>query len=80
MSEEIGIQRCAVIGNKLSVDDDRVFLEQAFTGDEYLGHLPYSATIRRADREDVSLMDIADADLLADFRRLWTNVVERSTR
>jgi len=74
MAEEIGLERFAVIGNKVRDREDEEFLEEAFPGNEYLGSIPYSDTIRRADREDVPLVDILDEDLDGEFRGLWNRV------
>ncbi len=78
MAREIGIHRFAVIGNKVADRDERMFLEQAFEPAEYLGSLPFSETIRRADRQDVPLVDIASEELMGQFRQLWTKVKAQS--
>jgi len=80
MANEVGIQRFAVIGNKIANDQDRAFLEKAFAKDDYLDGLPFSETIRRADREALPLVDIADEQLTSQFRDLWAKVKERSMR
>ncbi|UCG15622.1 MAG: AAA family ATPase [Phycisphaerales bacterium] len=79
LSNEVGIRHVAVLGNKLASDEDRVFLEHALAGEDYLGGLPFSEIIHRADREDVPLVDAADAELLGQFRVLWERVKERLT-
>ena len=78
MGEQIGIRRFAVIGNKVSDEEDIAFLRDSLSTEDYLGDMPYSDTIHRADREDVCLTDIAEPELLAKFRELWCKVVERS--
>ncbi|MBI5093467.1 MAG: AAA family ATPase [Candidatus Hydrogenedentes bacterium] len=76
MASEIGVKRVVVIGNKIATAEDRAFLQAAFPGPALLGVLPYNETIRRADRESVPLVDIADAELLGEFRGLWAKVKE----
>jgi len=74
MAGQIGIRRFAVIGNKLATDEDRRFLEQALPDEEYLGALPFSETIRRADREGLPLTDIMDDQLHRQFEEIWQKV------
>jgi CO dehydrogenase maturation factor len=71
MAGEIGLRRIAVVGNKVSHEADRAFLEAAFTGWTYLGAIPHDETIRRADRECLPLADIAEPALAARFRAIW---------
>ncbi|MFQ5592124.1 MAG: AAA family ATPase [Phycisphaerae bacterium] len=74
MAAELGIKRCAVVGNKVTCDRDSLFLEEALAGYEYLGSLPFSETIRRADRDGLVLTDTADEELAARFRTLWEKI------
>jgi sulfite exporter TauE/SafE len=41
MSRELGIRRFAVIGNKVTDDRDRRFLEENLPAEDYLGWLPF---------------------------------------
>lgn len=77
MAGEIGIGRFAAIGNKVSDDEDEAFLVESLTSDDYLGSLPFSETIRRADRDGLPLMDIMEEELLFRFQGLWRKVKER---
>lgn len=71
MAREVGIRRFAVVGNKIVDDRDRQFLEANLPPEDYLGWLPYHESIRRADRENLPLVDIADERLKERFRELW---------
>lgn len=71
MAGEIGIQRVAVLGNKVVNDADQTFLEQAFANDDLLGCIPLDETIRRADRESRPLIDMLDDALHERFRAAW---------
>lgn len=71
MTGELGIRRFAVIGNKVTDNRDRQFLEDNLPPENYLGWLPFNDLIRQADRENVPLVDIADERLAANFRELW---------
>jgi CO dehydrogenase maturation factor len=79
MTGEIGVKRLAVLGNKLSGSEDQAFLEQAFSGDDYLGHLPFDSTIKRADTSDRPLVDLADEALMSRFQDLWEKLKLRVT-
>ncbi len=74
MAEEIGLKRLAIFGNKVTGAEDESFLEQAFSEDEYLGHLCFDRTIKRADHSDEPLVDLADETLMQRFRELWLDV------
>ncbi len=74
MAAEIGIARCAVIGNKVTDAGDEAFLAQSFSPEEYLGGIPYSEIIRRADREDKPLIDLMDGDLRKCFEIIWNRL------
>lgn len=71
MAAEIGLRQIAVVGNKVAHDADREFLEAAFAGWRYLGAIPQDETIRRADRECLPLVDIAEPPLAARYRAIW---------
>ena len=78
MAGEIGLKRLAVIANKIAGEDDTRFLEEALAHCDYLGGIPFSETIRAADREDTPLVDIADAELRKQFESLWQAVAART--
>lgn len=71
MAAQIGIKRFALVGNKVATDEDRAFMTEALAGEDYLGSLPLSETVRRSDREGLPLVDIADNELMTAFRELW---------
>ncbi len=79
LAGEIGVRRVVLIGNKIASEEERAFLERELDGAAYLGGLPFSETVRRADREDLSLMDIADVELRRQFRELWDKIKTQSS-
>ncbi len=74
MGGQLGIRRFAVIGNKVADDRDERFLQDHLPPEDYLGWLPFSDVIRRADRDGAALVDVAGEPLLARFQELWVRV------
>jgi CO dehydrogenase maturation factor len=79
MAEEIGVRQVAVIGNKVRDSEDQAFLDDTFGEEDYLGTVPFSDAIRRADREGLPLLEVADEGLKSRFRDLWDRVKKRAT-
>jgi CO dehydrogenase maturation factor len=78
MAAEIGLENVAVVGNKVLNETDEQFLEEALAAEDFLGSIPFNETIRRADREGLPLIDIADAALTRQCRALWQRVQARA--
>lgn len=78
MAAEIGVQNVAVVGNKVLNHTDQLYLEEALASEDFLGSISFNETIRRADREDLPLVDIADESLMAQFRAVWQCVQARA--
>jgi CO dehydrogenase maturation factor len=71
MSTELGIRRFAVVLNKTSQPDrDRKWIADEFGDGCLLGSIPYDTRIGEADRRGLSILDLAQDDLLAPFRIL----------
>lgn len=66
-ASEFGIP-LAVIGNKVSDDDEEAFLRDQ-VGDDLLAVIPYSKAVKARDRGDATAAD-ADSELLAAFHLL----------
>ncbi|MBI4557155.1 MAG: AAA family ATPase [Candidatus Hydrogenedentes bacterium] len=77
MAVEIGIQKLAIVGNKIRDECDEIFLRNALPSADYLGSIRFSDVIQKADREDVPLIDIADDILMVQSCELWERVKER---
>ena len=71
MAGEIGIPRVAFVGNKVASPEEQAYLEAALRGQNYLGSLPYDEMIRRVDRENLPLIDVASVHLRDAFHKLW---------
>ncbi len=57
LASEIGLDRVAVIGNKIRNPGDEVFLREHLEGFEFLGFLPYDEALIEADLKGISPFD-----------------------
>jgi CO dehydrogenase maturation factor len=57
MSKEIGLKNFVIVGNKVTCDDDKRYIADGLCGMEVSAFLPYSESIRGADRDGVSALD-----------------------
>ncbi len=74
MSKEIGIEKVAIIGNKVNDENDEKFIMEALKGQEVLGFVPYSEDIRKADRDGVSVLDIANDNLKDILAKIFDKI------
>jgi len=58
LASEIGLQRIAVVGNKIRGPGDEIFIKKHLADFDLLGFLPYSDTLIEADLEGISSYDI----------------------
>lgn len=52
LAEDLGITRVYFVGSKVRGRGDRLFIEEAIPREQFLGHISYSESITRADREN----------------------------
>ncbi len=57
LATQIGVNHIAVVGNKVRSESDREFLKKHLSDFEFLGFLPYDATLIEADLDGVSPYD-----------------------
>jgi len=60
MSEEIGLNKFVIVGNKIKNEDDKRYITEEITqrnANEEIFFLPYSEQIRNSDRDGVSALD-----------------------
>jgi len=63
MSKEIGLNNFVIVGNKVTCDDDKLYITNGLAGMQVAAFLPYSENIRGADRDGVSaLAGMGDAE------------------
>ena len=57
LSRDLGVRNFVVVGNKVTSDEDRVFIEKSLSGVEVLGHIPYDESVVKADKLGISVLD-----------------------
>jgi len=75
LSREIGLQEFRIIGNKVQDEDQERWIRSHFPPSLILGMIPYSETIRDADRNERPLIDILDDRLQAEFTAVFSALV-----
>ncbi len=75
MANEIGIKKLAFVLNKVTGPEDEDFIRQSLPGQEILAVIPYARSIRNADRDGVSVLDVLDGELLAKFNDVINKIV-----
>jgi CO dehydrogenase maturation factor len=67
LAEDLGIDRCYVVGNKISSADERRFVVDNFPQFESLGFISYSPKVIEAELKGVSVFDI-DPEVVEEVR------------
>ena len=74
MSKDIGIKKLAFVLNKVAGAEDEEFIRQSLPGQEILAVIPYSNSIRNADRDGVSVLDVLDGELSLKFKEVINKI------
>lgn len=75
MAMGLGIKRFAVVLNKSTDPEaDRTWLAQVFGDDLVMGVIPYDAKVIKADRSQMSILDLNDQALEAPYRRVYESI------
>jgi len=71
LSSEIGVPKFRIIGNKVQDAGQEGWIRSHFAPSMILGMIPYSESIRAADRNEQPLIDILDDRLRAEFASVF---------
>jgi CO dehydrogenase maturation factor len=74
LAKQIGLREIRFVGNKVSSDEERAFLNERLKGGQFIGFIPYAESIREADRQGFSLIDRLDGELLRSFSGVYDNL------
>ena len=76
MAKEINLKKVVFVGNKITSKVDEDFIRTALPGQDFLTFIPYSQTIRNADRDGVSVLDALEQDeeLMVKFNEITSRI------
>ena len=75
MCGEIGVRKIVAVANKVTGSEDEQFITSSLPeGIDLVATIPYSETVRNADREGVSVLDVLDDDLKAVFEEMFEKI------
>jgi CO dehydrogenase maturation factor len=80
MSKEIGLADFVIVGNKVTCEDDKRFIENGISGFSVSAFLPYSENIRKADRDGVSALDGMNGEERASLENLVDLILKMPNR
>lgn len=61
LAAEIGIEKIAVVGNKVRSDQNRAFIAACFPGKDIMGYIPYDPALVAADINGQPVLDASSA-------------------
>lgn len=70
MAKEIGLKKFLLVANKVASKEDIEYIQNSFSGQKPAAILPYSQTIRQADRDGVSVIEALSAQEKAVIEQL----------
>jgi CO dehydrogenase maturation factor len=70
MAGDIGLQQLAFVGNKVTGPADEAFIRQSLPDQEFIGMIPFAESLRRADRDGVSVIDNLEPELARCFAEI----------
>lgn len=77
LSEDVGIKRISIIGNKIQSLDDKSFLKDNLNGFNILGYLDYSDIIKKISLNMISPMEI-DSKYLSTIDKIIDDLKEKA--
>jgi len=80
LSQEIGLGKFIIVGNKVTNDEDRAYIASAFNDREITAFLPYSQNIRNADRDGVAILDGMNAEERAVIEGIISQLQEKGPK
>jgi CO dehydrogenase maturation factor len=74
LSEEIGLSKVYIVGNKVRDQEDRDFITSSLPEAQVLGFLSYSDEYRKADKPGISVIDALPEDSIKEFEGILTGI------
>lgn len=79
MAGQIGLTNLCVVGNKITSPEDEAFIRENLPEMDYIGSIPFSETIRQADRSGVSVIQNLKAEELEPFEAILSTLKQRAS-
>jgi CO dehydrogenase maturation factor len=79
LSRDIGLRNFRIIGNKVRDDDQERWIRSRLPASLILGMIPYSESIREADRREEPLIDALDEPLRKEFGSIFSRLTGSRT-
>ena len=76
MAHEIGVKRVLVVANKVTCPEDEEFLKEALPDMEIVAFLPFTRSLRNADREACCVYDCLDEETLRKYDEILRRITE----
>jgi CO dehydrogenase maturation factor len=76
LAGQIGVERFAIIGNKIHTQEQEEWIRDQFPEDLYLGSLFYSPLILNADMNGKPLIDLLDKTLENQFQAVYSSLLD----
>lgn len=70
-ARQIGIREVRFVGNKITSEAERTYLNARLDSDILIGFIPYSDSIRQADRDEIPLIEHIDAEMFQIFQNIY---------
>jgi len=74
LAEQIGLRKICFVGNKISSESELAYLTDQLEAPRVMGFIPYSESIRQADREGLLLLDKLDSQVRQAFGAVYRKV------
>lgn len=74
LSEEIGLTKVYIVGNKVRDQEDKDFIATSLPGADLLGFISFRDEYRKADRPGVSVIDGLAEDSVEEFKAILNDI------
>ncbi len=79
LTQDIGLQNVAVVGNKISSQSEKEFIVSSLSGFEFLGFIPYDQALIDADLANLPLLD-ASKQITSEVRNIYHSLLSPAWR
>ncbi len=74
LTQDIGLQNVAVVGNKIRSQSEKEFIVSSLSGFEFLGFIPYDQALIDADLANLPLLD-ASKQITSEVRNIYHSLL-----